>query len=97
MKDQVRLLRCILLLDTFDAPAKCLFQEFCQFNAFHGCPYWLIPGETLQTSSKGHTHAYSYGYSNLRTGHGEQRTHKQTLKFVTEATKKSAQSGTQGS
>ncbi|CAH3158193.1 unnamed protein product [Porites lobata] len=61
------LLRCILLLGTFDAPAKCLFQEFCQFNAFYGCPYCLSPGKTVQTSSKGHTHAYPFDEANLRT------------------------------
>ena len=53
VKDEDRLLRCILLLGTFDAPAKCLFQEFCHFNAFHGWPYCLSLGKTVQTSSKG--------------------------------------------
>ena len=95
MKDEEQLLRCILLLGTFDAPAKCLFQEFCQFNAFHGCPYCLSPGKTVQTSSKGHTHAYPFDDNNLVTGHGEPRTHEQTLKFAAEATKKSAQNGIQ--
>ena len=93
MNDENLFLRCILLLGTFDAPAKCLFQEFCQFNAFYGCPYCLSPGETVQTSSKGHTHAYPFDEANLRTGHGEPRTHEQTLKFAAEATKKSAQNG----
>ena len=97
MKDQERVLHCILLLGTFDAPAKCLFQEFCQFNAFHGCPYCLSPGETVQTSSKGHTHAYPFDVRNLQTGHGEPRTHEQTLEFAAEATKKSAQKGIQNS
>lgn len=87
VKDEDKLLRCILLLGTFDAPAKCLFQEFCQFNAFHGCPYCLSPGETVQTSSRGHTHAYPFDDRTLQTGHGELRTHEQTLKFAAEATK----------
>ena len=73
------------------------FREFCQFNAFHGCPYCLSPGKTVQTSSKGHTHAYPFDDNNLRTGHGEPRTHEQTLKFAAEATKKSAQNGIQNS
>ncbi|XP_044167373.1 uncharacterized protein LOC122951430 [Acropora millepora] len=97
IKDEDRLLRCILLLGTFDAPAKCLFQEFCQFNAFHGCPYCLNPGKTVQTSSKGHTHAYPFDDKNLKTGHGEPRTHAQTLKFAAEATKKCAENGIQKS
>lgn len=91
------LLRCILLLGTFDAPAKCLFQEFCQFNAFYGCPYCLSPGETVQTSTKGHTHAYPFDDSSLITGHGEPRMHEQTLKFAAEATHESAQKGTPSS
>ena len=93
LDDKNLLLSYILLLGTFDALAKCLFQEFCQFNAFYGCPYCLSPGETVQTSSKGHTHAYPFDEANLRTGHGEPRTHEQTLKFAAEATKKSAQIG----
>ena len=82
MKDEDRLLCCILLLGRFDASAKCLFQEFCQFNAFHGCPYCLNPGKTVQTSSKGHTHAYPFDDKNLKTGHGEPRTHAQTLSLL---------------
>ena len=88
MKDDDKLLRCILLFAKFDAPAKCLFQEFCQFNAFHGCPYYLSPGETVQTSSRGHTHAFLFDDRNLQTGHGEPRTHEQTVKFAAETTKK---------
>lgn len=91
----MKTLRCILLLGTFDAPAKCLFQEFSQFNAFHGCPYCLSPGETVHTSSKGHTHAYPFDETNLTTGHGEPRTHEQTLKFAAEAAKQAAQDGKQ--
>ena len=49
--------RCLLLCGTFDAPAKCLFQSFVQFNGSYGCPYCLHPGKTVKTSEKGHTHA----------------------------------------
>ncbi|KAK2558802.1 hypothetical protein P5673_019017 [Acropora cervicornis] len=75
----------------------CLFQEFCQFNGLHGCPYCLSPGKTVQTSSKGHTNAYPFDDKNLNTRHGEPRTHEQTLKFAAEATKKCAENGIQKS
>lgn len=93
MNEEYRTLRFILLLGTFDAPAKCLFQEFSQYNAFDGCPYCLSSGKTVQTSSKGHTHAYPFNENNLVTGHGEPRTHEQTLKFASEAFKESVQDG----
>ena len=54
-------------------------------------------GKTVHTSSKGHTHAYPFNENNLVTGHGEPRTHEQTLKFASEAFKQSAQDGTKHS
>lgn len=51
----------------------------------------------MHTSSKGHTHAYPFNENNLVTGHGEPRTHEQTLKFASEAFKQSAQDGTKHS
>ena len=90
-------LRCILLFGTFDAPAKCLVQEFCQFNAFFGCPYCLNPGQTTKSSERGHTHTYPFNENNLATGYGEIRTHEQTLKFAAEATQKTAEEGIQKS
>lgn len=86
-------LRCLLLFGTFDAPAKCLFQEFFQYNAFYGCPYCLSPGETVKTNKGGHTHAYPFNENNLKTGYGEERTHEQTLQFAAESTKKTFASG----
>ena len=86
-------LRCILLFGTFDAPAKCLFQEFCQFNAFYGCPYCLSPGETVKTCGNGHTHVYPFDESNLSTGHGKERDHKQTLSHAATATKQTIEGG----
>ena len=68
---------CLLLCGTFDAPAKCLFQSFVQFNDSYGCPYCLHPGKTVKTSEKGHTHAYPFNRDNLQTGHFKIRTHDQ--------------------
>lgn len=76
-----------MLFGTFDAPAKCLFQQFAQFNAFYGCPYCLSPGETFKTSARGHSHVNPFDASNLVTGHGTERAHKQTLEFAAVATK----------
>ena len=74
--------RCLLLCGSFDAPAKCLFQSFVQFNGGYGCPYCLHPGKTVKTSERGHTQTYPYNKENLRTGHFEERTHDQTQKFA---------------
>lgn len=70
--------RCLLLCGTFDAPAKCLFQSFVQFNGTYGCPYCLHPGKTVKTSERGHTHAYPFNRDNPQIGHFDIRTHDQT-------------------
>lgn len=44
-------LRGILLCATMDAPAKCLMQNFVQYNGFSGCPYCLDQGTTVKTSA----------------------------------------------
>lgn len=88
-----KLLRCIVLIGTFDAPAKCLFQEFSQFNGFYGCPYCLSPGETVKTSAKGHAHAYPFNENDLQTGHGPDRSHAQTIEFAKEVSRKMTSEG----
>lgn len=55
---ETKAVKCILLSGTFDAPAKCLFQNMVQFNGFFGCPYCLNPGVTLKTSSTGAGHSH---------------------------------------
>lgn len=78
--------RCLLLCGSLDAPAKCLFQSFVQFNGNYGCPYCMNPGETVKTSERGHTHAYPFNKENLRTGHFALRTHDETHKLAKLAT-----------
>ncbi|KXJ13019.1 hypothetical protein AC249_AIPGENE28187 [Exaiptasia diaphana] len=78
--------RAILLCGVFDAPARCLFQEMMQFNGFHGCPFCQSPGETVKTSERGSTHTYPYDVSS-RTGHGEERTHADTVSNAKKADK----------
>lgn len=86
--------RFLLLFGTFDAPAKCLFQDFFQYNEFYGCPYCLSLGETVKTNNLGgHTHAYPFNENNLKTGYGQERTHEQTPQFAAESTKKTFASG----
>ena len=59
----------------------------------------MVPkyNSNARSKTKGHTHAYPFDDKNLKTGHGEPRTHEQTLKFAAEATKKSAENGIQNS
>lgn len=91
-----RVVRCILLCGSFDAPAKCMFQNMLQYNGAYGCPYCLHPGETVKTSERGHTLTYPFhlkGQQSEGEGQGahltamriERRTHDQTLKFAREA------------
>lgn len=91
-----RVVRCILLCGSFDAPAKCLFQDMMQYNGAYGCPYCLHPGERLKTGERGHVLAYPFhlkGQPNEDEGQGahltatriEKRTHDQTLQFAKEA------------
>ncbi|CAC5392140.1 unnamed protein product [Mytilus coruscus] len=36
--------KAMLLKMTCDSPAKCLFQNFIQYNGYYGCPYCLLSG-----------------------------------------------------
>lgn len=44
--------------------ARCLFQNMIQFNGFCGCPYCYAPGESVQTSDRGHTLTYPLNCEN---------------------------------
>ena len=74
-------IRALLLNGVFDSPARCLFQEFVQFNGFYGCPFCLSPGKTVKTSVNGRTHAYPFD-STGRTGHCKERTHGETIEHA---------------
>jgi hypothetical protein len=75
--------KAVVLSAVFDAPARCLFQNFNQFNGYSGCPFCLTKGESVKTSKKGHTLTYPYDL-NSDTGHGASRTHKSTLEIAKE-------------
>lgn len=44
--------------------ARYLFQNMIQFNGFCGCPYCYAPGESVQTSDRGHTLTYPLNCEN---------------------------------
>ena len=79
--------RGILLSATADAPAKCLLQNFVQYNGFGGCPYCLERGQTVKTSVHGHTHTYPFNRDNPVLGYGTDRTHENTLQHAYDAHK----------
>ena len=74
VKVNTLLVRGILLSAVLDAPARCMFQEFIQFNGAMGCPCCLAPGETVRTLRGGHARTYPYNAS-TPSGHYQLRTH----------------------
>ena len=80
-------LRGILLCGTMDAPAKCLLQNFVQFNGFSGCPCCLETGTSVKTSEKGHTLTYPFNREILLKGYCDERTHANTLQHAYNAHK----------
>ena len=60
--NQPFVMKCFMLFGTCDLPAKCLCQNFIQYNDFNGCAKCLQPGKTAQ-AGKGTSHVYLY-YSN---------------------------------
>ena len=79
------ILRGILLNGTMDAPAKCLLQNFVQFNGYSGCPYCLNEGKSVSTSAKGHTLTYPFNTQQPVNGYGADRTHEGTLEHAYKA------------
>lgn len=53
-------LKVILLLGTCDKPAKCMVQNFMQFNGEYGCSRCLNPGKNIKIGKSGHTHVYPF-------------------------------------
>ena len=56
--------RVILLAGTCDLPAKCLVQNFKQFNGFYGCGKCLQPGSTYTLGQSSRKHVYFYEPAN---------------------------------
>lgn len=61
--EESKTVKALFLQMTCDAPAKCLFQNFKQFNGKYGCPYCLHPGESCQHNTGGQlTRSFIYDY-----------------------------------
>ena len=52
--------KVLLLLGTCDKPAKCMVQNFTQFNGEYGCSRCLNPGNNIKTGKRGHAHVYPF-------------------------------------
>ena len=76
-------IRAILLSACFDAPAKCMFQDFTQFNGLYGCGYCREKGETVP-SGNGHTRTYPFNLEQ-DSGHAPRRTHEETKRDAVDA------------
>ncbi len=50
--------KAILLIATYDKPAKSAVQNFTQFNGMYGCGRCLQPGKTVKTSNNGHVQVF---------------------------------------
>ena len=87
-------IRGLLLNGVFDSPARCLFQNMVQFNGFYGCPYCRTPGQTVQTSERGHTLAYLFN-TESENGYHEPRTHESFIRCGEEAENKKSNDGKQ--
>ncbi len=71
--------KCVLLAGTCDLPAKCIVQNFRQFNGFYGCSKCLQPGSTFTLGPNRRTHVYPYISSNPT---GPLRTKQQTIQDI---------------
>jgi hypothetical protein len=74
-----RTMRVCLMSVVCDAPARCLVQDFMQFNGYFGCPTCYSTGASVPTSDTGRTHAYPFDTEHHTTGHGVLRTHEETV------------------
>lgn len=81
------LLRAVLLNVVCDAPARCLVQNFVQFNGFYGCGCCITKGLSVKTSAKGSMLSYPYEYTEdpSECGHSPLRTHSETVRHSMDA------------
>ncbi|XP_067654084.1 uncharacterized protein [Haliotis asinina] len=93
------LLRAILHSVVCDAPARCLVQNFVQFNGYYGCGSCLSKGKSVKTGERGSMMSYPFDISeagNL-TGVSTPRTHTQSLTDARRAEQhRSCQNGVKG-
>ena len=87
-------IRGLLLNGVFNSPVRCLFQTMVQFNGFYGCPYCRTPGQTVQTSERGHTLAHLFN-TESENGYREPRTHESFIRCGEETKNKKTNDGKQ--
>ena len=86
INEQDVIVRAILLSVCLDAPARCMFQGFTQFNGESGCGYCTEKGKVV-LSGKGHARIYPFNEANVnKLGHDAVRTHCETRKNAVCAT-----------
>ena len=84
----------LLLNGVFNSPVRCLFQTMVQFNGFYGCAYYRTPGQTVQTSERGHTLAHLFN-TESENGYREPRTHESFIRCGEETKNKKTNDGKQ--
>ena len=85
--------RVLLLSACLDAPARCMFQGFTQFNGEYGCGYCLEKGKVV-ASGKGHARIYPFNHEHpSKLGHDDIRTHSETKKNAVLANQKKNATG----
>ncbi|XP_060564666.1 uncharacterized protein LOC132723884 [Ruditapes philippinarum] len=87
IQGQQFLLKAVLLNVVCDAPARCIVQNFTQFNGFFGCGCCMTKGSSVQTSARGTMLSYPYEITddNAKMGHSQLRTHSETVKYARDA------------
>ncbi|XP_053398926.1 uncharacterized protein LOC123537936 [Mercenaria mercenaria] len=78
------LLRGVLLNVVCDAPARCLVQNFTQFNGFFGCAFCQEKGKSVKTSERGSMMSFPYD-CNSESGHASVRKHSESVKQARDA------------
>ncbi|XP_067668252.1 uncharacterized protein [Haliotis asinina] len=93
------LLRAVLHSVVCDAPARCLVQNFVQFNGYFGCGSCLSKGKSVKTGERGSMMSYPFDISEAGnfTGVSTPRTHTQGLTDARRAGQhRSCQNGVKG-
>lgn len=80
--------KVVILSAVLDAPARCMFQGFTQFNGSNGCGVCLEEG-TVVKSGKGHARVYLFNKEHAsKLGHADIRDSSSTKKHAIAAYKK---------
>ncbi|XP_066923710.1 uncharacterized protein [Clytia hemisphaerica] len=70
--EELKLIKCFLLVGTFDLPAKSLICACTQFNGMYGCNKCLQTGKSVKVSAKGSVWTYPF---DTKDPNGPKRNH----------------------